>query len=114
MSGCFRASSENPTALSMARAGARLGPFVRGFGFHVMTRPRTDPAIGFRESSNSRKTLAFATSVQIRPGVPGHAHKANSLEQQPDPHKRDTPRGAPEQAAIRASSGRFHAVRTHS
>ena len=32
MSGFFRSASVKPTALSIARAGARLGPVVSGFG----------------------------------------------------------------------------------
>src|SRR6478736_5180035 len=103
MSGFFKSASEKPTALSMARAGARLGPFVRGLGVHVMTRPRTDPAIGFRESSSLHRTPMFARSGQIQPGAPKPAHKAARLEPRPGPHKRGTPRAVLEWAAIRAS-----------
>ena len=52
MSGFFKSSSEKPTALSIARAGARLGPVVSGLGLNVMTRPRTDPAAGSHAPSS--------------------------------------------------------------
>ena len=67
MIGFFRSASEKPTALSMARAGARLGPSViaplRGFnGFCDIYDPsfhdEYDPSVRIERANSARCTSA--------------------------------------------------------
>src|SRR5258706_13883278 len=100
MSGFLRSASEKPTAFNIARAGARLGPVVRGLPWPelddfgewacpelddlgewacpelddldewVMKGPRKDRAASPRASSSSRRSRACGASAQTRRDAP--------------------------------------------